>query len=93
MSKLSQTQYGTGLFNKSLYDLRAMNNWSQEQMGKECGGYNAHTIMRVENGISGGKLDFWQSVQKRFGISSEDMWLLMNGKKIEVAKYGTDVDI
>jgi DNA-binding XRE family transcriptional regulator len=93
MSKLSQTQYGTGKFNKSLYDLRAMRNWSQEQMGKECGGYNAHTIMRVENGISGGKLDFWQSIQKRFNISNEDMWLLMNGEVIEVSKYGTDVDI
>jgi hypothetical protein len=59
-------------------------------MGKECGGYNAYTIMRVENGISGGKLDFWQSIQKRFNISNEDMWLLMNGEIIEVCKYGAD---
>lgn len=93
MSKLSQTQYGTGRFNKSLYDLRGMRGWTQGKMGKECGGYNANTIMRIENGISGGKLDFWQAIQKRFNISGADMWLLMNGETIEVSKYGTDVDI
>ncbi len=88
MSKLSQTQYGTGKFNVPLYELRAKNNWTQAQMGKECGGYNDHTIMRVENGISGGKLDFWQAVQKRFNIPNEEMWSLMNGES-----YGTDNDI
>ena len=89
MSKLSQTQYGTGIFNKSLYDLRDMHGWTQEEMGRECGGYNAHTIMRVENGISGGKLNFWQAVQTRFNISNEDMWLLMNGEIIDISKYKT----
>lgn len=93
MSKLSQTQYGTGRFNKSLYDLRGMRGWTQGKMGKECGGYNANTIMRIENGISGGKLDFWQAVQKRFNISDEDMWSLMNARTIEVSKYGTDDNI
>lgn len=93
MSKLSQTQYGTGKFNKSLYDLRGMRGWTQAKMGKECGGYNDHTIMRVENGISGGKLNFWQGIQKRFNISNEDMWLLMNGEIIDVSKYVTDIDV
>lgn len=80
MSKLSQTQYGTGRFNRPLYDLREKMNWTQLQMG-EALGYNDHTIMRVENGISGGKLDFWRSVQKRFNIPDEAMWSLINGDK------------
>lgn len=79
MSKLSQTDYGTGRFNRPLYELRESLGWTQKQMGEAVGYFNNHTIMRVENGISGGKLDFWQAVQKRFNIPDEAMWSLMNG--------------
>lgn len=83
MSKLSQTQYGTGRFNKPLYDLRIKQGWSQKKMGEAIGGYEGHTIMRIENGISGGKLDFWRALQKRFDIPDDQMWALMNGKEAE----------
>lgn len=97
MSKLSQTNYGTGRFNRSLYELRESRGWTQKQMGEAIGYFNNHTVMRVENGISGGKLDFWQAVQKAFNIPDEAMWSLMNGDyeryNSEVNKHGTNVNI
>lgn len=78
-----QTQYGTGKFNKPFYDLRMEKNMNQAQMGEAIGGYNAHTIMRIENGLAGGKLDFWMSLQKTFDIPDDQMWALMIGKEEE----------
>ena len=80
---MRQARYGTGRFNKPFYDLRRKNNMSQKQMGEAVGGYDAHTIMRIENGISGGKLDFWMALQKAFDIPDEQMWSLMIGKEAE----------
>lgn len=79
MNPWNQAKYGTGKFNRPLYQLRELRGLSQKQMG-EIVGYNAHTICRVENGISGGKLDFWQAIQKEFNIPSESMWSLINGE-------------
>jgi DNA-binding XRE family transcriptional regulator len=75
-----KTQYGTGRFNRPFFELREKRGWTQTEMGDALG-YNAHTVCRIENGISGGKLDLWQRVQKTFDIPDEKMWALMNGRE------------
>ena len=89
MSKRSQTLYGTGHFNMPLYHLREKTNLTQEEFGKLIGGYNGNTIMRIENGISGGKLNFWQALQKHFQIPDELMWAYMNGVDFTKAWYNS----
>ena len=73
-------QYGIGHFNHKFYQLRKDQNLTQTELGKKLG-YDNHTIMRVENGWSGGKLDFWVAVQKFYGIPDSEMWSLMLGKE------------
>jgi DNA-binding XRE family transcriptional regulator len=31
---------------------------------------------RIENGTAAGKLEFWETLQKAFGIPNEEMWAL-----------------
>ncbi len=70
---------GTGRFNMPLYKLRESHKMSQEDFGKYLGGWTGHTVMRIENGCSGGRLDFWMAVQKAFKIPDADMWSLQLG--------------
>lgn len=79
-----------GRFNMPLYQLRESTGLSQEAFGRKMAGYNAHTVMRIENGISGGKLDFWTAVQDYFDIPNERMWELMNGIGIDIMKEVRD---
>lgn len=75
------TQDSIGKFNKPLYDLRMSRGESQKEFGDAIG-YDAHTIMRIENGKSGGKLNFWRSLQDACNIPDSQMWALMNGKEV-----------
>lgn len=79
---------GTGRFNMPLYNLRKLSGLTQDQFGRMLGGYNGHTVMRIETGRSGGKLDFWRAVQREFNIPSEQMWELMNGVETVIIEGG-----
>lgn len=89
MNPWTPTRSGTGKFNRSFFELRDKRGWTQEQMGKVLG-YNAHTVCRIENGISGGKLDLWQKVKEEFQIPAEAMWDLMTGNET-MYKYNAAV--
>lgn len=60
--------------NIPLMKLRIDKRMTQDEFGKYIGGYEGHTIMRIEKGISAGKLDFWKKVQEKFNIPDEQMW-------------------
>ena len=70
---------GTGKFNRPLYTLRHQLGLSQDAFGKLMGGYNGHTVNRIELGQSYGKLDFWIAVQQYFNIPDDQMWAYQLG--------------
>lgn len=77
--KGKQTQYGTGRYNRPFHDLRIRKGITQEKLA-DIIGYNSHTIIRIEQGYCGGKLDFWRAVKKALKIPAGDMWYYMNGE-------------
>lgn len=70
-------------YNLPLYRLRESRKMTQEEFG-ELIGVCGHTVMRIESGQEDGKLNFWRSVQKEFGIPNEQMWAYQNGINEEV---------
>lgn len=91
---MGKQYWGSGRFNRPLYELRMSRNWTQRQMAIACGGYDAHTVNRVERGISYGNIYFWIAVKEEFNIDAEDMWLLQTGNpKFNVDKYKGSIHI
>lgn len=73
---------GIGKFNKALYSLRQQTGLSQDAFGRLMGGYNGHTVNRIELGQSYGKLDFWIHIQQYFNIPDDQMWAYQTGTHI-----------
>lgn len=61
---------------ENLKDFRLMKRMSQREFAKAFG-YSFGMYQQVESGIRDGSQDFWNALQKHFGIADADMWKLM----------------